>query len=103
MAGITTALSAWGVAVANSGRRHAKRARYQVENNHDTNLREEGDDRHLENVGLLNGIQSDIRGIQSDIRGIRRDVGRHSDQLLDTLTRDAVREIVKEVNNEQQN
>ena len=63
-------------AIANRGRQHAKAARVQVENNHSTNMREEGDERHEENKKLLNDVLDRISGVKSDIRGLRRDVGR---------------------------
>lgn len=42
--------------ISNRGRQHAKAAREQVENNHDTNLREELTDFHAENVSKLGTI-----------------------------------------------
>ena len=51
--------------VANRGRQHAKAARQQVENDHDTNLRVEGDDRHRELVDRIEGVASDVRIIRS--------------------------------------
>lgn len=69
--------------LANRGRQHAKAARDQVENHHNTNLREEADDRHAENKALLenvlervSGVDDRLAGVKSDIRGLRRDVGR---------------------------
>lgn len=38
-------------------RRHAKAARIQVENDHTTNMREEGDDRHHQNTRTLGRIE----------------------------------------------
>lgn len=58
--------------ISNRTRQHAKATRAQVENDHTTNLREEGDDRHRELVHRLEGLASDIRGL-------RRDVGRLTD------------------------
>lgn len=60
--------------ISNRTRQHAKAARAQVENSHDTNLREEADERHKQNVELLNALASDIRGL-------RRDIGRHTDHI----------------------
>jgi hypothetical protein len=42
--------------LANRGRQHAKAARAQVQNSHNTNLREELDERHNENVGKLDEL-----------------------------------------------
>lgn len=43
-----------GVAlISNRGRQHAKAAREQVENSHQTNLRDELDTRHEENLATL--------------------------------------------------
>jgi len=42
--------------ISNRSRQHAKAAREQVENAHSTNLREELDERHGENVDRLDSI-----------------------------------------------
>lgn len=65
--------------VANRARQHSKATRAQVENDHSTNLREEGDERHAENTGLLRDLLERISGVKSDIRGLRRDIGRLAD------------------------
>lgn len=62
--------------VANRGRQHAKAAREQVENDHATNLRVEGDDRHTE-------ILQRLEGLASDIRGVRRDIGRIDERVIE--------------------
>lgn len=67
--------------LANRGRQHARAARVQVENNHDTNLREEGDERHHENTRLLNLAIQLIMGAKKDIRGMRYDIGRIYNRL----------------------
>lgn len=90
-----------------STRRHARNAatdaaeaRYQVANDHTTNLREEGDERHQENTKLLNAVLTRvdelaerITGVKSDIRGIRRDVGRLAD--ADRTHEDRIHELEK--------
>lgn len=72
--------------LANRGRQHAKAARDQVENHHNTNLREEGDERHAENKALLETVLTRVddlgervTGVKADVRGIRRDIGRLAD------------------------
>lgn len=60
--------------IANRTRQHAKAARDQVENDHATNLRVEGDERYHETIRRLEGIAADIRGL-------RKDLGRHDDHL----------------------
>lgn len=42
--------------ISNRGRQHAKAAREQVQNSHQTNLRDELDTRHGENVEKLDGL-----------------------------------------------
>lgn len=51
----------------------AAAAREQVENNHDTNLREENDVRHEETRGWIDSVR---RLITSEIRTLRTDVGK---------------------------
>lgn len=67
---VTTAL------LANRGRQHAKATREQVENHHDTNMRDEGDQRHNQNVKTLARLETVVDGLANDLRGLRRDVGR---------------------------
>lgn len=55
---------------------HARRADVQVSNNHDTNLREEADTRHNENVTSLSELSRQVATVAGDVRGLRRDVGR---------------------------
>lgn len=50
--------------------------RTQVENNHDTNLREEADERHEENAGHLRQIVLDIGGLRADVRALTARVDR---------------------------
>lgn len=42
--------------ISNRTRQHAKAARDQVQNSHSTNLRDELDTRHVENVGKLDDL-----------------------------------------------
>lgn len=75
--------------LANRGRQHAKAARTQVENNHSTNLREEGDERHAQNTTTLEAIQSDIRGIRRDVGRLTDRSHKHEDRIdeIDERTR----------------
>ena len=63
--------------LANRGRQHAKAARVQVENDHDTNFR---DDQDKQSDQLSLGLRL-LLGAKSDIRGLRRDIGRIYDRL----------------------
>lgn len=62
----------------------------QVENSHDTNMREEGDDRHAQNLAILKHLVDSVDGVMSDMRGMRRDIGRLADADVkhDTRIRD---------------
>lgn len=58
----------------------SKATRHQVENNHDTNMREENDERHDETVTLLKNViatqklqGNDIGGIREELRALRTD------------------------------
>lgn len=59
--------------VATGARRHAKAARNQVQNSHDTNLRDDLDTKFAGLAVLVKGLVLDVGGMKSDIRGIRRD------------------------------
>lgn len=73
---------------AAAARTNSAAAREQVENNHDTNLREESDSRHAETQGWINDVRDllareirnfrtevakDIGGIRQELRDDRRD------------------------------
>lgn len=49
-------------------KKDAAAARYQVENSHDTNLREESDTRHDEILSSISEARKDIGGIREEIR-----------------------------------
>lgn len=51
-----------------------KRTLVQVENSHTTNLREEGDERHDEQVGMLREIIAEQKEMKKDIGGMRADI-----------------------------
>ncbi len=53
----------------------SKEARIQVKNSHDTNLREEGDERHAEIVETLKTVIRDMQGIREDNLSIKHDIG----------------------------
>lgn len=53
----------------------AREARIQVKNNHDTNLREEGDERHDEQMTALKELARDVRGLREDHYETRKDIG----------------------------
>lgn len=56
----------------------AAAARWQVENTHDTNLREENDSRHAETKRWIDGLQKSVtdqlRNVGKDIGGIREEI-----------------------------
>lgn len=62
--------------LANRSRQHARAARVQVENDHTTNLREEGDSRHTESTRLQNLTIQLLMDAKKDIRGLRYDISR---------------------------
>ncbi len=81
-------------ALANRTRQHAKASREQVENNHESNLREEQDERHIESMAAFSAgraesmaaigelrrhIDARFEGQSADIRGLRKDIGRLAD------------------------
>lgn len=53
----------------------AKEAREQVKNSHDTNLREEGDERHEATMSALKELGRDVRGLREDHYETRKDIG----------------------------
>lgn len=62
-------------------RADAKATREQVENTHETNLRDDNDDKHAELVALVNAVIDtqksqgvEIGGIRSELRAVRKDV-----------------------------
>jgi hypothetical protein len=84
------------VAVAWIGRKlvtiqkDTKASREQVENSHNTNLRDDLDGRHGEVMRVLDRLYRQFEGMGSDIRGIRKDIGRleSSDDRLDERIHD---------------
>jgi len=72
---VVTVLGTIIIAIMDRTRRHARATRAQVENNHSTNMREEGDTRHAQLLGELTGVKSDLRGL-------RRDQSRSLDMII---------------------
>ena len=62
---------------------NAKAARTQVENNHTTNLREESDERHVENSKKLDQVLEVLDNHTYDIRRIWRRLAQHEDDIGD--------------------
>jgi hypothetical protein len=54
---------------------HAKAARAQVENSHTTNLRDEADERHGENVSRLEVIELGMCTLQESVARIEDHLG----------------------------
>lgn len=87
---VTAALGALSLVKVRRIRQDTAATRDQVENNHDTNLREEADERHEENAGLLrqlvttvNGVVRDLGGIRAEIRALRDDDADQRERLHD--------------------
>ena len=63
---------------AAAARKNSAAAREQVENDHDTNLREENDSRHKETKGWIDGIRRDMARqfstVGRDIGGLREEL-----------------------------
>lgn len=57
------------------GRRHAKAAREQVENSHETNLRDESDERHGENVSRLSTLEDGQLQLRKAVGSIQDHLG----------------------------
>lgn len=72
---VITALLGYLGIVATSTRRHAKAARNEVQNSHDTNLRDDLDLKFAGLADLVTGLVGDVGGIKEDIRIIHRDAG----------------------------
>lgn len=52
-------------------RQHTRQIRDQVENHHNTNLREELDSRHAETAKWFRDVRRDLGGIREELRGMR--------------------------------
>lgn len=64
-----------------ANRQDTKIIRHEVKNEHNTNLREEGDSRHGEILQALRLVQKDVGGIRQELRNDREAVRRLQDQL----------------------
>lgn len=78
-----------------------ERVRGQVENSHDTNLRDELDARHKETRRWFDGIRTDVNETRLDLGGIRSELRllRSRDDGLDERVQDVekdVKQILKE-------
>ncbi|MGV8852333.1 MAG: hypothetical protein ACOH1M_07190 [Rhodoglobus sp.] len=69
------------VAMLNRTRQHAKVAADQTKNSHETNLRDDLDEKFLDLTVLVRGAVADIGGMKSDIRQIHRDASDDRDAL----------------------
>jgi len=61
--------------LANRARTHAKAARYQVENDHKTNLRDEQDQRHRDNTSRLGILETRVGGMEKSLGRIEDHLG----------------------------
>lgn len=63
------------VVLLNRTRQHAKATRYQVENNHKINMRDEQDTRHRQNTSRLAVVERRVGGVEKDIGRIADHLG----------------------------
>lgn len=70
-------------------RRHTRATRYQVENDHETNLRVEADERDASNkasfaqiLDALNALRRDFGGMREEVRQLRRHDETADERLL---------------------
>ena len=70
---ITTAMSGVAVALIARTRTHAKAAVDQVRNSHDSNLRDDLDEKFKAVTDGLKEVSKDLGGMKSDIRQIRKE------------------------------
>jgi len=61
--------------------RDARAARVQVENNHSTNLREEGDERHVENSTKLDTILEEIKSLRGSVSRLWQRTDKQNDDI----------------------
>ena len=62
-----------------------KDVKYEVKNDHSTNLRVENDSRHAETLKLLSEVRRDIGGIRQELRDDRRSVSDRFDVVHNAL------------------
>ena len=62
-----------------------KDVKYEVKNDHSTNLRVENDSRHAETLKLLSEVKKDIGGIRQELRDDRRSVSDRFDVVHNAL------------------
>lgn len=63
-----------------------KDVKYEVKNDHSTNLRVENDSRHAETLKLLSEVRRDIGGIRQELRDDRRSVSDRFDVVHNALS-----------------
>lgn len=71
------------VPVLISTRKHARQAAYEVSNDHATNLRVEGDERHHENAEKLDRILSEVARLSRSVARLWERSDKHTDQIHD--------------------
>jgi hypothetical protein len=64
-----------------SARKHAKTASDQVTNSHETNLREDLDEKHEDNAGRLGRVEGKVKGLRTDVTSLGRGIRRIEDHL----------------------
>lgn len=62
-------------------RRRVKSIQGQVQNDHESNLREELDDRHDETRDWFKDLRRDLGGIRQDLRWMRSELSTHSQRI----------------------
>jgi len=78
---ITIILNARLNAKVNRVGRDARAARVQVENNHSTNMREEGDERHVENSTKLDTILEEIKSLRGSVSRLWQRTDKQNDDI----------------------
>lgn len=81
--GILTTLLFQTRTAAKRAEAHAASANDQVTNHHDTNLREESDDRHDELMAALSEVKGDVRGLRRDVGRLWDSDNKQNDRIID--------------------
>lgn len=78
---VIVALITIGLPLLASTRRHAKSANLQVTNSHETNLRDDLDEKHSDNSGRLGTLETGFETMRSDVGSLKRGVSRIEEHL----------------------
>lgn len=78
---VVTVIGLIAVAILNRTRQHAKAVRYQVENDHSTNLRDDADKYHGETAAKLDALVDAVASLGRSVGSVRDDVRQVRDEL----------------------